>query len=721
MATESDSLFAFSGAEGLGVPAMDAGDASQFGFAPVTSLGTDDICRTLEAASQVSYHWSIASDTITWSSNAEAILGCRMEDISTGRRFANLLDTNNFTSRYDTVMHGKDRDQGKGVGFEIEYLLKPRGRSSDQSLWIEDAGRWFADASGLPSHVYGVMRLSDVRHHREQELSFLSNCDPLTGMMNRSRMASALHDAISVATTEKSPCAFAIIAVNNLDVMNEAYGYEVADEVIVELGQRLRKVMRAGDAIARYSGSKFGIILNNCKADELQSALERFMRAVRDSVIETKLGPVWALLSIGAVTLPALGDNVTTAVAHAEEALSEAFRHPGDCKVVYTSSETRKARRALNARCATEIVACLRNSLFKLAFQPICDARTGDIIMHEALLRMEDSSGNLITAAHLVPIAEQLGLVRLIDRAVLQLALQTLESYPDAKLSVNVSATTANDPRWNSQLLEMIAPVPDLARRLVLEVTETTALGDIATLNDFMKKLRQVGCGIALDDFGAGYTSYRNIKELPLSHIKLDGSYCQNLAGSAANRMFIESLVKLANAFDLKIVAEWVETEADAHVLRDLGVDYLQGHLWGEASVVAPWQTSNPTSFHLSPSHNTNQGLPPDAAPHDEEPFAKEQAPGLPTDITAQLEDKPAEQAETDLVVDDAGKSAAIAVEPHSSTTQAEDGAEDDFDWAKPEEGLSKLKDALAALNAAFGTMTKTSNNVEDTTEQLAS
>ena len=686
LSSESDSLFSFADSTESAAARFAQGIEAPIHAVP---LQWAEMCRAVEAAEQIFYHWSIASDAISWSANVERVLGCKIESLSTGRRFANLLDSNNFTSRYDTVMRGKDKDTGSGVPFEIEYQLKPRGRQADTSAWIEDIGRWYADDNGSPSDVYGVMRVSDARHNRDQEMSYLSSCDPLTGMMNRSRMGESLKDAISVATNDKNPCAFAILAVNNLDVMNEAYGYEVADEVIVELGQRLRSVMRVGDAIARYSGSKFGIILNSCKAEELQNALERFMRAVRDSVIETKLGPVWALLSIGAVSLPALGDNLQTAIAHAEEALSEALRQAGDSKVVYTSSEVRKTRRALNARCATEIVACLRNNLFKLAFQPICDAHTGEVVMHEALLRMVDSTGAMITASHLVPIAEQLGLVRLIDRAVLQLALHTLETYPDSKLSVNISATTANDPRWNAQLLEMITAVPELACRLVMEVTETTALGDIDALREFMHGVRATGCGIALDDFGAGYTSYRNIKELPLSHIKLDGTYCQSLASSSSNRMFVESLVRIANAFNLKIVAEWVETQSDAHILRDLGVNFLQGHYWGEPSVVAPWARVENLNFELSP----------------------------PVPDVQHME-----------IADNASAVAAneINVEPETidelteqpSMPDTENDAEN-IDWSEPEEGLSKLKLALAELNAAFGPAANEATPAEE--QRLAS
>jgi diguanylate cyclase (GGDEF)-like protein len=593
---------------------QNAGGNDVFSFAPETSanlapppvkiiaLDGDSTSRAQAYAAQVSYRWDIGSDQITWSANTKQVLGFDPAVVYSGRLFAGLMDGENFFSRYDTVLRSGQRDTGEGVGYEIEYRLHPGTQNADATVWVEDVGRWFAGPDGAPTEALGIMRVANERHNRDQEMNFLSNCDPLTGMMNRSRMTEALGEAIVVANNDKKPCAFAIVAVNNLDVMNEAYGFEVADEVIVALGQRLRQVMRMGDGIARYSGSKFGVILNSCKPEELAMALDRFMRAVRDSVIETKMGPVWALLSIGAVSLPALGEDASQAIAHAEEALSEAFRLPTDGFVVFASSEERTSRRMLNARCATEIVGCLRDGLFKLAFQPVFNAQTREVYMHEALLRMADSHGTLITAGHLVPIAERLGLIRLIDRAVLQLALQTLQSYPTAKLSINISATTVTDPRWNVQLLEMIAAAPEPASRLVVEITETAALDDLTTSHDFVATLRKLGCGVALDDFGVGYTSYRNLKELPITAIKLDGSFCCNLNPGGENHTFVQSMVELAHAFGLKVIAEWVDTETDAKVLAAMGVDGLQGNMLGAASIIAPWHGAQSAGFDFVPA-----------------------------------------------------------------------------------------------------------------------
>jgi diguanylate cyclase (GGDEF)-like protein len=572
---------------------------------PVASAASrpiaENIERAIKAASEAAYSWSLANDEITWSENTPDILGCAVESVKSGKLFANLLDVDNMTSRYETIMNSQLRDEGQGVPYHIEYMFRSDGRSNPKIVWVEDQGRWFAGPNGQPFEAYGTIRRIDERHRRDQQLNFLGNCDPLTGMMNRGRMTEALSEAISVAAKEKRSCSFAIAAVNNLPVMNEAYGFEVADEVIVALGRRLRKVMRAGDGIARFSGGKFGIILNECGHDELRTALDRFLSIVRDSVIETTHGPVWAMLSIGAVCLPSQASDASAATARAEEALSEATRQPSDGYVIYKPSEQRSNERALNARCATEIVQCLKEERFKLAYQPVVSASTGEIAMHEALLRMTDSAtGELITAGHLVPISENLGLVRLIDRAVMQMIVKTLNTHPEAKLSMNVSGTTAMDPRWHSQLLEILSANSDVAPRLTVEVTETVALSNIPSTRQFVESLRKLGASVAIDDFGSGFTSFRNLRDLPVNIIKLDGSFCQDLRNNNENEYIVRSLIDLAGKFKIKTVAEWVQQPEDAEALRSWGVDYLQGNLFGSASMDIPWAAAETPLFALN-------------------------------------------------------------------------------------------------------------------------
>ena len=577
--------------------------------AEVQEAGENDLKQALKAAGEVAYRWNITTDEIIWGANAPEVLGCPPAAISSGKLFASLLDIENVTTRYETVMNSKARDDGRGVPFQIEYLFRSLGRNSTDSIWLEDAGRWQAGLDGIPKTVFGTVRRIDERHRRDQHLNFLGNCDPLTGMMNRGRMTEALGEAITVAQKSGGACAFAIASVNNLPIVNEAYGFEVADEVIVAAGRRLRQVMRNGDGISRYSGGKFGIILNDCDEAELKAAMNRFLSVIRDNVIETKHGPVWATLSIGAIELPKHAVDHTAATSRAEEALNEARKLPSDDFVIYRPSERRRAEREFNARCATEIVNCLKEDRFKLAFQPIVDAKTGQATFHEALLRMQEGqNGELIAATHLVPVAEQLGLVRLVDRAVMQLIIQTLHSYPQAMLTMNVSAATAMDPHWYDQLLDIIRANHQAASRLTIEITETVALNDLKSTRRFVDNLRNAGCGVAIDDFGAGYTSFRNLRELPVNILKLDGTFCTNLENNRDNQYMVRSLIDMSGKFNLKTVAEWVETERDAELLCSWGIDYLQGNFLGAASMTPPWGEAQANTFDVT-AHATQASI----------------------------------------------------------------------------------------------------------------
>lgn len=596
----------------------------------------DRIRLAVMAAGEAAYHWTIESDQIFWSANAPEVFGCGADVLASGRSFAAHLDADNFASRYDAVMRAEGADDGEGVPFQIEYLFRLDGRMGRRSLWIEDSGRWYGDEQGRPAAVFGVVRRIDDRHRRDQHLSFLGNCDPLTGMMNRGRMAEALGEAISVAEREGKSCGFVIAAINNLDVVNDSYGYEVADEVIIAVGRRLRQVVRAGDAIARYSGSKFGVILNNCSEGELEIACERFLTAARESVIETDSGPVWAMLSIGGLTLPLHAPDANTAMARAEEALAEARKLPADGFVAYKPSQKRLSERSLNARCAAEIVTCLKEDRFRLAFQPIVSAKTGETVMHEALLRMNDSEGDLIAAAHLIPIAEKLGLVRLIDRTVVQLAIAALLTHPEARLTFNVSGTTATDPRWCHQLVDMLAAHRDVAPRITAEITETVALADLDETASFTKTLRDLGCGVAIDDFGSGYSSFRNLRALNVDLLKLDGSFCDGVSRNQDNQYFVAAFIDLARKFGIQTVAEWVQSEEDAEFLRLAGIDYLQGNHFGAASLELPWGTEDP-----SPSFSLAVAGEPGAEPA----LAPEPAPTIPE----MPESKDAEDDQPDL------------------------------------------------------------------------
>jgi len=561
-----------------------------------TEDGVDDDTVTLSRIRQVLksvehavYEWNIAEDTLHWGDNVGDLLPVPdLSLLNTGRGFASFLDSDNLTNRYEAVMNSGQSDEGEGVPYEIQYRVFPHGRNGHESCWIEDAGKWFGDENGKPAKAQGIIRLFDERHQREQELAYLSSYDPLTGHMNRLRLSETLEEALKTSEKTRQPCAFLLAAINNLAMVNDAYGFDVADQVIAAVANRIKGKLRGGDTMGRYAGNKFGILLTNCNDEDMRIAAGRLDEVIRGAVIETDVGPVSAAISLGGVVMPRHAHSAQEGMVRAEEALGLAKQRHMDHFVPYEYSSKRESLRKRNVMFADEIISALNDRRLRLGFQPIVDAQTGQPAHYECLLRLVKPNNEIVSAGHFIPVAEQLGLVRLIDHRVLELTIEALLSAPHVNLTFNVSGLTATDPSWLANLKALIQSNHQIADRLTVEITETVAINDIEESTKFVSSLRDLGCRIAIDDFGAGYTSFQNLKLMNVDMVKIDGSFVENLHKSPDNQFFVRTLIDLAKNFKLQTVAEWVENERDVDLLRDWGIDYMQGFLFGAAQMELP-------------------------------------------------------------------------------------------------------------------------------------
>ena len=222
--------------------------------------------------------------------------------------------------------------------------------------------------------------------------------------------------------------------------------------------------------------------------------------------------------------------------------------------------------------------AAVREDRFFFAFQPVVCAATGRVDYFECLLRMRDEHGAIVAGIEFIRIIEDHGLIGVIDHHVLERTIQELIAYPRVSLGLNVSGLTICNPTWLQSLTALLHRRSEIARRLVVEITETAALGDMADSARVVANLRQIGCRVALDDFGAGHTSVRHLEVLPLDIVKLDGSIVRNLTNSQQNLRLLRHLLGRTRDFGLATVAEWVESEDDADRLRAEGIGYLQGY-----------------------------------------------------------------------------------------------------------------------------------------------
>jgi diguanylate cyclase (GGDEF)-like protein len=537
----------------------------------------------------VPYAWDVANDALRWGANACEVL--EVPDaalIASGTAYARLIDHKDGRSRADAVMSSGMKDDGSGIPYEVQYAIKPTPDSAPLH-WIEDSGRWFAGPDGTPARAHGVVRVIDVRREQEQQLAYLSRYDGLTNEMNRWHMTAVLEQTIEEAVKLRSSCGFMLAAIDNLGRINEAYGFNIADEVIAAVASRLRSQMRGKDHLGRLSGNKFGVILNNCTPDDMLVAADRLLVGARDHVVQTSAGPVAVTVTIGGVTAPRFARTVNEVLARAQDALDSAKSKRRGSFQAYQPNPERDAQRKENVRATDEIIKALNERRLFLMYEPVVALRSREPAFYECLMRVRRDDGSLLAINEIVPLAERLGLVRLLDNRVLELVLDELAGAPNLKASLNLSAASTVDPDWWASLGAALRANPSMAERLTVEITETTAIQDIDDTRGFVARVKDLGCRIAIDDFGAGYTSFRNLRKLGVDIVKIDGSFVQNLRRSEDDRAFVQTLIDLARRLGLETVAEWVQDEESAAILADWGCDYIQGALVGRATLERPW------------------------------------------------------------------------------------------------------------------------------------
>lgn len=555
------------------------------------SAGDSGVAEILRSVGEAAYEWHLDTDKLIWSDNAVAVLGVADSgQIASGRVYAARVEAAEGQSRLDAVTQSGDGDEGAGVPYQVQYAFKRADTAG--KIWLEDTGRWFAGPDGKPLRALGVVRAIDARHERERKLIELANFDPQTGELNRAQLAEVLSATLDEAVRFRSSSGFLLIAIDHLGRLNEAYGFDVAEEVIVQVAKRIRAHLRGKDHLGRFSGNKFGVILTSCTADELATAAERLLASVRDEPIATTVGPVAATVTIGGVTLPRHARSVPEVFNRALDALHVARGRRHGSFVAYRPNVERDALRRESVRATDEIISALNERRIALAYEPVVEAASRKLAFYECLMRIYRADGGLAHANEIVPVAERIGLVRLLDHRVLELVVNELGAAPGLQASVNVSPASAVDPDWWAGLGALLRANKSAAERLIIEITETAAIQDVDDARGFVTRVKDLGCRIAIDDFGAGHTSFRNLRKLGVDIVKIDGAFVQNMMKSSDDRAFVHTLVDLSRRLGLKTVAEWVQDEETAKLLSEWGCDYLQGALIGLASDTRPWATA---------------------------------------------------------------------------------------------------------------------------------
>ncbi len=465
-------------------------------------------------------------------------------------------------------------------------------------------------------HVLVISDISEQRAQREQ-LERQAHYDELTRLPNRARLSQLLDDAMRAADRDGYLLVVCYLDLDRFKPVNDRFGHAAGDRLLAELAGRLRSALRSreqwADSAARLGGDEFVLLLRAGTLEEARLAVERVLRVVAQPYsIDPAEDAVQVTASMGATVYPIDRSDADTLLRHADHAMYGAKQAGRNGYLFFDPEHRRRTEERVMA--IGRVQEALDQQEFVLHYQPKVDMRAGRVLGFEALLRWEHPQQGLIAPLQFLPLIENTGLSSRVGDWVLAQALEHLSQWRrhgfDISVSVNISARHLQEADFAQRLTELLARHADpLATHLELEMLETAAHADIEATSALLARCRGLGVRFALDDFGTGYSTLTYLKRLPVDVLKIDRSFVHHMLDDAQDRAIVEGVIGLARTFGCAVVAEGVESPAQARTLLELGCDIGQGTGIAApmpADLVAGWMRDYRGMFALAPAATTD-------------------------------------------------------------------------------------------------------------------
>ncbi|MDG1287372.1 MAG: GGDEF domain-containing phosphodiesterase [Rickettsiales bacterium] len=534
----------------------------------------------LTSADTVLYQWDITQGNLTFSHNIGDVLPYPHSLPRHIDDWQQMIDPRDLQNWQETIQIW----QTEGGTFDLRYRI---GVDED-AVWVKHSALHQKGQNIL----VGAIAFNCTPP--KQEADTLSTIKPALGnaemelgkSLNAGEFISRLQHYQEQFANSREQSSVIVLAITSLPIIAQAFGQSAAETVMDELEKELRDHLNAGSLLYRIHRDQFGLIVPECDTSCAKKKIEALGEVVRDYCTKSSVGSVHTSSLCGHTSF---NSNDADAGVIIDRAFTDLNRHPGMLYAALTQEpeDSMMARQQMGL--ANYLAKAMREDRLRLAYQPIIDSKTGEVAHYEALLRLVDDRGRISSAGALIPIAERMGLINIVDRKVLEMVVKELENYPDVHLAFNVSNLTTENPDWLAHIQSLLRDRPDIAARLTVEITETAAQRDLRRTAYFVAMVQDLGCLVSLDDFGSGYTSFRQLKTLSVDTVKIDGEFIRDLTDNPDNRFFVKTLLEFTELFGLKSVAEYVETGESAKLLMELGVDYLQGYYFGKPENQRSW------------------------------------------------------------------------------------------------------------------------------------
>ena len=487
------------------------------------------------------------------------------------------------------------RSHGNWVGEVVE-----RRRNGDACALHVTVSTVSGPDGALRYHVLVVTDVTEQRLQRER-LERQAHFDELTRLPNRARLGQLLAEAMAATDRDGYLLAVCYLDLDHFKAINERHGVEAGDRLLAELADRLRGALRTrgsvwSDSAARLGGDEFVLLLRAGTVDEARAAVERVLRVVAQPIqIVPGSEPETITASVGATVYPLDASDADTLLRHADHAMYGVKQSGRNGFLFFDPEHSRRTEERVLA--IGRVQDALDQGELMLYYQPKVDLKRGVVLGVEALLRWNHPEHGVVPPLQFLPLIEHTGLSARVGDHVLAQALDQVEVWQnqglDLSVSVNITARHLQEPDFAQRLAELLARHDrPLGNRLELEVLETAALTDIGYSSVVMARCARLGVRWALDDFGTGYSTLTYLKRLPVQVLKIDRSFVHNMLVDAQDRAIVEGVISLSGTFGCVVVAEGVETAAQARMLLDMGCEIGQGTGIAApmpAAQVGPW------------------------------------------------------------------------------------------------------------------------------------
>lgn len=491
-------------------------------------------------------------------------------------------------------------EQGRVIELAADSVLINRHGTR---IAVQDSAAPIRDRVG--NVIGAVMVFHDVSKEGRlsRQLSYQAAHDSLTGLINRSEFENRLIQALDQSRHDDAVThALLYVDLDQFKVVNDTFGHRAGDELLRQIADVIQSRIRSTDVLARLGGDEFGVLLKGCSeeravelAEEIRVGVEAYRFHWQESAQNVRC-------SVGVVMLERESQSVGDVMSAADVACYAAKDLGRNRVHLYEDGDA--SMRHKEMQWATRITRALDESRFEIYFQPIVsvgDGEGGSLLEadhYELLLRMRDENGELVLPDNFIPAAERFNLMPMLDRWVIDQALDTLVDTSDSEeaaytIAVNLSGNSLSDDRFLQSLVEEIAGRRLPAGAVCFEITETAAIANLSRVTHFMDELKRLGCKFALDDFGTGLSSFTYLKNLPVDYLKIDGAFIQNVTGDRVDESFVEAINQVGHALGIQTVAERVESADVMSKLGDIGVELVQGYFVARPQSVAnfdPWR-----------------------------------------------------------------------------------------------------------------------------------